>query len=127
VKHQPVDPFLQLMMVLPPDDQVEMVPKVLHLMKEGSFQEYFPQRIEIDLGGKKKEWEGIVKIPLIPYKRFQEFYTIKKTDLCPRDARRNIRGKTFSYHCPECSTSSSAIDRRLPCIPPIIQTLVLPH
>jgi len=134
VKHNPVDPFLQLMMVLPPDDQVEMVPKVLHLMKEGSFQEYFPERIEIDLGGKKKEWEGIVKIPLIPYKRFQEFYTVKKTDLCPRDARRNIRGKTFSYHCPQCSTSntsntssSSTVVVRMPCVPPIIQTLVLPH
>ena len=72
-------------------------------MHQPSLKHYFPDRIHIDLGGKKKEWEGIVLIPLIPYHDFHNFYASQKTSIPPTEARRNIRGKTFRYQCNACN------------------------
>lgn len=96
-KHQPVDPFLQLLMVLPPADQKDMVPSVLHMFHDPELQHFFPKRVEIDLAGKKKEWEGIVQIPPVPFHLFYKKYMEKKQSLPPQHARRNIRGKSFVY------------------------------
>jgi len=128
-KHQPVDPFLQLMMVLPPDDQKEMVPSAIHPMTDRALQSYFPERIEIDLGGKKKEWEGIVLIPMIPFEGFRDFYLQKKPTIQLTDARRNIRGKSFRYRCEKCdSTRGSRITTGEYRTHPLkIETFVLPH
>lgn len=126
-RHQPVDPFLQLIMVLPPADQAIMVPPALHPMHQPSFKDYFPDKILIDLGGKKKEWEGIVLIPLIPYHDFHAFYAAQKSSIPPPDARRNIRGKTFRYQCNACdATRGTTLTHPEPRAHPVtIDTMVL--
>lgn len=95
VLHTPVDPFLQLLMVLP-ENSKNLIPSVLadvstHLKK------YFPDVIEIDLTGKKKEWEGVVILPIIHLQDFEKYYHEREQLLHPVDRKRNIRGKNFIY------------------------------
>lgn len=104
--NEPVDPMLQLMMVLPPSDQREMVPPVLHMMNNPEHKKYFPDRVEIDMSGKKKDWEGIPIVPFICITDFCRFYTARKKMIPAADARRNIRGKTFVYTAGGCSPLS---------------------
>lgn len=100
--NDPVDPMLQLMMVLPPSDQREMLPAVLHMMDKPEHKKFFPDRVEIDMSGKKKDWEGIPIVPFVSLTEFNRFYTARKKMIPITDARRNIRGKTFAYLSGEC-------------------------
>ena len=60
-------------------------------------KEYYPSYIEIDLTGKFKIWEGVVKLPIIDTASFLEYYH-KKIDHLEHDERkRNTPGKTFFY------------------------------
>lgn len=129
-KHQPVDPFLQLVMVLPPSDQKDLVPSPLQFTDDPSVKSYFPTEIVIDLSGKRKEWEGIVHLPMIPYSLFLSLYNERKSFLTPQDARRNIRGKTFVYTYGASPTSPYMFQSSYHCIPQcrsFVETIVLPH
>lgn len=126
-KHQPVDPFLQLLMVLPPHDQKELVPRPLHFMDKAHLKEYFPDRITIDLSGKKKEWEGIVHIPMIPYEEFLRLYTAAKSAIPEQEARRNIRGRTFLYRHGAAPYTYRSPSITIPQCRSIIEPLVLPN
>lgn len=93
--HDPVDPFLQLMMVLP-ENSKSLIPGTLgnvstHLKK------YFPDVIEIDLTGKRKEWEGVVILPIIQLEDFVQYYKEHEHTIHTVDRKRNIRGKNFLY------------------------------
>lgn len=93
--HEPVDPFLQLMMVLP-ENSKSLIPSALadvsiHLKK------YFPDIIETDLTGKRKEWEGVVVLPVIRLEDFEAYYNEHEPQVHPVDRKRNIRGKNFMY------------------------------
>ena len=93
--HEPVDPFLQLMMVLP-ENSKSLIPGELadvstHLKK------YFPDIIEIDLTGKRKEWEGVVILPILQLEDFVRYYKEHEGSLHAVDRKRNIRGKNFLY------------------------------
>lgn len=93
--HSPLDPFLQLVMVLPensshllPDDLKNVFSDLSH---------FFPSIIEIDLTGKKKEWEGIVILPIVNLSEFKEYYEKKCIHLSINEKKRNIWGKHFIY------------------------------
>jgi len=96
-KNAPVDPFLQLIMVLPAPDQKELVPRPLHFMDMPHLRAFYPEEIIIDLSGKKKEWEGIPNIPMIPYDMFHALYQERKNAVSVQDARRNIHRRTYEY------------------------------
>ena len=68
---QPFRPFEQLMGVLP-DRSKKIVPTVYHpLMTESSSPiiDFYPRDFELDMNGKKMEWEAVVKIPFIDESR----------------------------------------------------------
>jgi len=93
--HEPVNPFLQLMMVLP-ENSKSLIPG--ELADVGThLKQYFPDVIEIDLTGKRKEWEGVVILPVIKLDDFVQYYKEHEHTVHPVDKKRNIRGKNFLY------------------------------
>ncbi len=97
-KDKPFLPFQQLITVLPPESNYLIIPELRPLVsrehpKLGSF---FPTEIVIDLAGKRREWEGIAKIPKPNYEVFMEEYS-KITIPDTRSARRNRPGKSYLY------------------------------
>ena len=75
-----------------------IIPELRHLVSRENpiLKEYFPKEIVVDLAGKRREWEGIARIPKVNYKIFMREYdaiTLPKN----RDTRRNIPGKAFKY------------------------------
>jgi 5'-3' exonuclease len=99
-KHAPVDPFLQLLMVLPPKSH-ELLPMEFHrlmLSSDSPLKHNFPETFELDMAGKKKEWESIVVLPLVNVEDFQHEYVICKNRITDeRQRKRNILGKSFTY------------------------------
>lgn len=97
-KSVPVDPFLQLLVVMPPKCK-NLLPKTFHpLFEENSeLSRYYPTEFEIDVSGKRKEWEGIVVLPPISIKDFETSYQTLKSKVSEKDAKRNIKGKSFLY------------------------------
>lgn len=66
-KGQPFRPYEQLMGVLP-DRSKKIVPTVYHdLMTNPNSPiiDFYPRDFELDMNGKKMEWEAVVKIPFI--------------------------------------------------------------
>jgi 5'-3' exoribonuclease 1 len=96
--NEPVSPFLQLMMVLPQSSS-ELVPEPLcQLMDSQSvLGNYFPDCFEIDLTGKRKEWEGIVILPVMNLADFRTEYDKLEKQISFSDRKRNIFGKNFMY------------------------------
>lgn len=98
-QHEPVDPFLQLLIVMPPQCK-DLLPITFHPVmtdRKSTLAHYFPDDFEIDVAGKRKEWEGIVLLPPISFTDFQKSYDQLKPLIPEKDARRNIRGKSFVY------------------------------
>lgn len=97
-RSQPVDPFLQLLVVMPPACKNLLPCTFHHLFAENSeLAEYYPNDFEIDVSGKRKDWEGIVVLPPISLDAFQKAYQNLKPKIGERDAKRNIQGKSFLY------------------------------
>ena len=96
---QPFTPFQQLMTVLP-EKSSKLLPKpIANLMKESSptLGQYFPAEFEIDLAGKRREWEGIVLLPAVDTSLFISELEKVLPNVDPRDLRRNKFGKIFGY------------------------------
>ncbi len=90
-----IDPLFHLSIVLPPQSK-NLLPKSMQDIFL-QLKEYYPSYIEIDLTGKFKIWEGVVKLPIIDTASFLEYYH-KKIDHLEHDERkRNTPGKTFFY------------------------------
>lgn len=99
-KNAPVDPFLQLLMVLPPRSH-DLLPKEFHslmLSPESVLKENFPETFELDQAGKRKAWESIVILPPVNVDHFKQEYMICKEKIKDEyEMKRNKLGKTFSY------------------------------
>lgn len=98
---KPVSPFLQLMSVLPPQS-CSLLPYPLSLAltdKKSCLAPYFPDlsTIEIDVSGKKYEYEGVVKIPFVNHELFQEEYNKLVPQIDKYYNKLNIVGKNFVY------------------------------
>lgn len=96
---QPVPPFLQLMIVLPAS-HADLVPDGLsHLMSrpDSPLIKYYPKNFEVDMAGKKRDWEGIVQLPPISLDDFLFYYKIHVQNVKPLLLKRNMRGKSFLY------------------------------
>ena len=68
---QPFRPYQQLMGVLP-DRSKTIVPSAYHELMTNSdspIYDFYPRDFELDMNGKKMEWEAVVKIPFIDEKR----------------------------------------------------------
>jgi len=97
-QNEPVLPFLQLLMVLPSNNK-DLLPEPLNELmdKESPLEPFFPTSFEIDLTGKRKDWEGIVILPSINLDLFKIEYAKKEKLISNSDKKRNIVGKNFIY------------------------------
>lgn len=89
------DMYFHLLTVLPPQSKSLLPIGLQSIFLDLKY--FFPSHIEIDLTGKHKLWEGVVKLPLIDTKIFYNFYLKHKNTLSETDKKRNTVGKTFMY------------------------------
>ena len=98
-KTQPLLPFQQLLAVLPPKSS-QLLPKPLDTLltnNDSLIKEYYPDVFEVDLAGKKREYQGIVLLPMIQPEILIDAYQTQNSFIDERELKRNIFGKTFLY------------------------------
>ena len=96
---QPFRPYQQLMGVLP-DRSKRIVPTPYHdLMTnpDSPIIDFYPRDFELDMNGKKMEWEAVVKIPFIEEKRLLEAMKSKDNQLSPDENARNEFGVSLKF------------------------------
>ena len=96
---QPFRPFQQLMGVLP-DRSKKIVPTVYHELMtspDSPIIDFYPRDFELDMNGKKMEWEAVVKIPFIDEKRLLGAMAPKDRMLSEDEKRRNDFGVTLKF------------------------------
>ena len=95
----PLSPFEQLLCVLPPFSNTILPPPLNTLLVEekSPIQRYYPTSFEVDLEGKRNDWEGIAILPFIDLNLVQSHYRklVKKID--QKSLSRNIIGHTYIY------------------------------
>lgn len=95
----PTTPYQQLLCVLPPKS-AKLLPQPLDklLTSESSpLKEHCPDDFSIDLSGKRKEWEGIVILPMVDFELVRTTYMQYIDQLQHNDKKRNVLGRTFLY------------------------------
>ena len=96
---QPFRPNQQLMGVLP-DRSKNIVPQVywdLMTNPESPIHDFYPRDFELDMNGKKMEWEAVVKIPFIDEKRLLAAMAPKDALLSEDEKRRNKFGVSLKF------------------------------
>lgn len=96
---QPFRPNQQLMGVLP-DRSKKIVPQVYWpLMTEPNSPiiDFYPRDFELDMNGKKQEWEAVVKIPFIDEKRLLDAMAPKDALLSDAEKQRNSFGVSLKF------------------------------
>lgn len=97
--HSHVPPFLQLMVVLP-SSSADLVPEELATLMTSPTSplvSYYPKEFEVDMAGKKQDWEGIVLLPPIAVEDFIGCYKKEIRNVPPNILKRNMVGKSFLY------------------------------
>jgi 5'-3' exoribonuclease 1 len=96
---QPFLPYQQLMGVLP-DRSKSIVPTAyweLMTEKTSPIIDFYPRDFELDMNGKKMEWEAVVKIPFIDEKRLLDAMATKDHLLAEDERQRNSFGVTIKF------------------------------
>ena len=96
---QPFRPYQQLMGVLP-DRSKSIVPEAYHdLMTNPNSPiiDFYPRDFELDMNGKKMEWEAVVKIPFIDESRLLPAMREKDDLLSEDERRRNEFGVSLKF------------------------------
>ncbi|KAL8631848.1 hypothetical protein Q9189_002428 [Teloschistes chrysophthalmus] len=96
---QPFRPYQQLMGVLP-DRSKKIVPTSYHdLMTNPNSPiiDFYPRDFELDMNGKKMDWEAVVKIPFIDEKRLLSAMSTKNHLLSQEEQDRNEFGVTLKF------------------------------
>ena len=92
-QNKPFPSLLQLVCVLPPSSHT-LLPAVLHPVFQ-QFAGAYPERFVIDVDGKRNEWEGIVQLPLLPWREIAKWY--QTVSFAVDEEARNRLGRTFVY------------------------------
>lgn len=96
---QPFRPFQQLMGVLP-DRSKRIVPKPYHILMtdaDSPIIDFYPRDFELDMNGKKMDWEAVVKIPFIEERRLLTAMKPKDKLLSAEEKERNEFGVTLKF------------------------------
>lgn len=83
-----------------PDRSKKIVPTVYHeLMTDpkSPIIDFYPRDFELDMNGKKMEWEAVVKIPFIDEKRLLSGMAPKNEMLSPEEKARNGFGVSLKF------------------------------
>jgi len=95
----PFRPYQQLMGVLP-DRSKKIVPEAYHILMtspDSPIIDFYPRDFELDMNGKKQEWEAVVKIPFIDEKRLLDAMKTKDMHLTTDEKVRNEFGATLKF------------------------------
>lgn len=95
----PTVPFVQLLSVLPPSSS-QLLPSPLNDLlksKDSPISEFYPEKFDVDLSGKRQDWEGVVLLPIVDYNKIEQEYFKYIKDVDSRENKRNTIGKTFVY------------------------------
>ena len=98
-KSTPLLPLQQLLAVLPPKSS-ELLPYPINELLTSNdpiIKKFYPEDFEIDLAGKKNDWQGIVIIPIISPEIIIKIYLDISNSVNETDVKRNILGKSFIY------------------------------
>jgi 5'-3' exonuclease len=95
--NQPYPPLLQLLSVLPPKSRNLLPMALSDVMTSHRLQTSYPDTFEVDMDGKKNDWEGVVKLPPLDYTQLEHEYQNAIHMVSEQDKRRNIVGKSFLY------------------------------
>lgn len=96
---QPFKPFQQLMGVLP-DRSKSIVPKAYHPLmtsEDSPIIDFYPRDFNLDMNGKKQDWEAVVKIPFIQEDRLLKAMATKEDELTPDEKARNSFGVSLKF------------------------------
>lgn len=94
---KPFEPFSQLQAVMPPSSGKLVLPKCYSdLMTDLSSPiiDYYPEKFELDLNGKRFAWQGVALLPFINEKRLNEALAPLKNLLTNEEKERNSFGDT---------------------------------
>lgn len=83
-----------------PDRSKKIVPKAYHdLMTspESPIIDFYPRDFELDMNGKKMEWEAVVKIPFIDERRLLDAIESRQHLLSPEEKERNGFGVSLKF------------------------------
>lgn len=88
---KPFLPFQQLMGVLPADSQEHVPLAYRDLMYEdvSPIIDFYPKIFDLDMNGKKQDWEAVVKIPFINEDRLLRTMAQREQRLTPEEQNRN--------------------------------------
>lgn len=95
----PSTPYQQLLCVLPPKS-AKLIPVPLCSLladKNSPLKDHCPEKFKIDLAGKRKEWEGIVILPMVDFELVRKCYFDLISKVSKLDLKCNISGRTFMY------------------------------
>ena len=95
----PSTPYQQLLCVLPPKS-AKLIPSPLcNLLIDSTspLKKYCPEIFEIDLAGKRKEWEGIVLLPVVDFELVSKLYANLLPKISSHDVKCNLLGFSFVY------------------------------
>ncbi|KIX09646.1 uncharacterized protein Z518_00727 [Rhinocladiella mackenziei CBS 650.93] len=96
---QPFRPFQQLMGVLP-DRSKKIVPEVYHKLmtsEDSPIIDFYPRDFELDMNGKKMDWEAVVKIPFIDEERLLSAMAPQDKLLSEEERLRNDFGISLKF------------------------------
>lgn len=103
---KPFRPFEQLMGVLPDRSQKIVPPAYRELMtsQESPIIDFYPRDFELDMNGKKMEWEAVVKIPFIEEERLLSAIATRRHLLSPEEVARDDFGVSLKFtYAPDVS------------------------
>lgn len=95
----PTKPFQQLLSVLPPKSS-NLLPDPLGQLltdSKSKIKKFCPDHIDIDLSGKRREWEGIVLLPMVDFDVINEEYSKHVGKVDKHILKRNILGNSVLY------------------------------
>lgn len=95
----PFKPFEQLMGVLPSLSKKLLPTAYQDLMTDPTSPiiDFYPRNFDLDMNGKKQDWEAIVKIPFIDEKRLLEAMNNREQRLTKEERERTKFGDSFKF------------------------------
>ncbi len=97
--NSPLSPFEQLLAVLPPksSDILPVACRPLLLNETSPIIDFYPLKFDIDLEGKRQEWEGHPILPFIDVSRLKKAYKTIEDQLSDIEKKRTQHGKNIKY------------------------------
>jgi 5'-3' exonuclease len=107
IQTKPLEPFEQLLAVIPPQSNKLLPPTLRKLMSSelSPMIKYYPKQFKIDLSGKRAEWEGIAVLPIMDFRLLRDTYSQVSKTISQNDMIFNKKHNTIHYTLSDKSTT----------------------